>query len=208
MSDLMKTSGLIEDRLTTSEKYNTLPAKVMRFSSRTFLFLIVCLVAIFMIAPFAWMIITSLKPKAETLLFMGCVPSYLDLKMIPSLLKPLDAAGVDYTTLANEEGCCGFPMFLMGAREEFTRNAERLMEMNVEDKTGTATFPPTILVRYIEAALKKDQNDIRNNISVSGIFLHTIGYIPEEFRVNNRHHFHNDIDEAEFFELSEFESED
>ncbi len=70
----------------------------------------------------------ALKSEAETLLFMGCVPSYLDMKMIPSLIKPLDAAGVDYTTLATEEGCCGFPMFLMGAKEEFNTNAEKLIE--------------------------------------------------------------------------------
>ena len=50
------------------------------------------------------------------------------MKMIPSLIKPLDAANVDYTTLATEEGCCGFPMFLMGAKEEFRANAEKLME--------------------------------------------------------------------------------
>ncbi|MFH1950318.1 MAG: FAD-binding and (Fe-S)-binding domain-containing protein [Pseudomonadota bacterium] len=70
----------------------------------------------------------ALKSEAETLLFMGCVPSYLDMKMIPSLIKPLDAAGVDYTTLATEEGCCGFPMFLMGAREDFRANAEKLIK--------------------------------------------------------------------------------
>ncbi|MBC8418879.1 MAG: FAD-binding protein [Desulfobacterales bacterium] len=70
----------------------------------------------------------TLKSEAETLLFMGCVPSYLDMKMIPSLIKPLDAAGVDYTTLATEEGCCGFPMFLMGAREDFRANAEKLIK--------------------------------------------------------------------------------
>ncbi|MFO7602118.1 MAG: FAD-binding and (Fe-S)-binding domain-containing protein, partial [Candidatus Desulfacyla sp.] len=31
----------------------------------------------------------ELKKEAETLLFMGCVPSYLDMKMVPSLIKPL-----------------------------------------------------------------------------------------------------------------------
>jgi glycolate oxidase len=70
----------------------------------------------------------ELKPKANTLLFMGCVPSYLDMKMVPSLLKPLDAAGVDYTTLATEEGCCGFPLFLMGAEDDFENRAKRLVE--------------------------------------------------------------------------------
>ncbi len=69
----------------------------------------------------------QLKPKAETLLFMGCVPSYLDMKMVPSLIKPLDAAGVDYTSLATEEGCCGFPLFLMGT-DEFEPHAEKVIE--------------------------------------------------------------------------------
>ncbi len=71
---------------------------------------------------------SALKPQAETLLFMGCVPSYLDMKMVPSLIRPLDAAGVDYTTLATNEGCCGFPLFLMGDREGFKENGRKLME--------------------------------------------------------------------------------
>jgi glycolate oxidase len=69
----------------------------------------------------------QLKSEAETLLFMGCVPSYLDMKMVPSLLKPLDAAGVDYTTLGTEEGCCGFPLFLMGT-DEFEPHAKQVIE--------------------------------------------------------------------------------
>ncbi|PKN26706.1 MAG: hypothetical protein CVU64_17305 [Deltaproteobacteria bacterium HGW-Deltaproteobacteria-21] len=69
----------------------------------------------------------ELKSKASTLLFMGCVPSYLDMKMVPSLLKPLDAAGVDYTTLSTEEGCCGFPLYLMGAGD-FEDHAKKTIE--------------------------------------------------------------------------------
>jgi len=69
----------------------------------------------------------ELKAQAETLLFMGCVPSYLDMKMVPSLIKPLDAAGVDYTSLATEEGCCGFPLFLMGT-DEFEPHARKVIE--------------------------------------------------------------------------------
>ncbi len=69
----------------------------------------------------------ELKKEAETLLFMGCVPSYLDMKMVPSLIKPLDAAGVDYTSLATEEGCCGFPLFLMGT-DEFAPHARKVIE--------------------------------------------------------------------------------
>ncbi len=69
----------------------------------------------------------QLKDKAETLLFMGCVPSYLDMKMVPSLLKPLDAAGVDYTTLGMEESCCGFPLFLAGSGE-FEDHVRKIIE--------------------------------------------------------------------------------
>lgn len=69
----------------------------------------------------------QLKQKAETLLFMGCVPSYLDMKMVPSLIKPLDSAGIDYTTLGVEESCCGFPLYLMGS-DEFEPHAKKLIK--------------------------------------------------------------------------------
>ncbi len=69
----------------------------------------------------------QLKSKAETLLFMGCVPSYLDMKIVPSFLKAVDSAGVDYTTLGAEEGCCGFPLFLMGT-DEFEPHAREVIE--------------------------------------------------------------------------------
>jgi len=69
----------------------------------------------------------QVRPEAETLLFMGCVPSYLDMKMVPSLIKPLDCSGVDYTVLGAEETCCGFPLFLMGA-DEFRPHQEKVLE--------------------------------------------------------------------------------
>jgi len=69
----------------------------------------------------------ELPTKAETLLFMGCLPSYLDMKIVPSFIKALDAGKVTYTTLATEESCCGFPLFLMGS-DEFESHAERLIE--------------------------------------------------------------------------------
>lgn len=69
----------------------------------------------------------ELPTKAETLLFMGCLPSYLDMKIVPSLIKTLDAGEVNYTTLATEESCCGFPLFLMGS-DEFESHAERLIQ--------------------------------------------------------------------------------
>ncbi|MFN3534830.1 MAG: FAD-binding and (Fe-S)-binding domain-containing protein, partial [Desulfatiglandales bacterium] len=69
----------------------------------------------------------TLRPRADTLLFMGCVPSYLDMKMVPSLIKPLDLAEVDYTVLGIEENCCGFPLYLMGS-DAFEGHAKRVAE--------------------------------------------------------------------------------
>jgi len=66
--------------------------------------------------------------KAETLLFMGCLPSYLDMKIVPSLIKALDAGEVNYTTLATEESCCGFPLYLMGS-DEFDAHAKKVMQI-------------------------------------------------------------------------------
>ena len=69
----------------------------------------------------------KLPEKADTLLFMGCLPSYLDMKIVPSTIKALDAGKVDYTTLGVEETCCGFPLYLMGS-DEFKPHAEKLIE--------------------------------------------------------------------------------
>jgi Fe-S oxidoreductase len=68
-----------------------------------------------------------LPERAETLIFFGCLPGYLDMKTVPSLVKTLEGARVNYTTMAVEEHCCGFPLYLMGA-DEFEPHAERLIK--------------------------------------------------------------------------------
>ncbi len=82
----------------------------------------------------------ELKVTAETLLFMGCVPSYSDMEMVPSLLKPLDAAGVDYTVLGEDEGCCGLPLYLMGS-DEFELHAQKMIERIKRTKARELVTP-------------------------------------------------------------------
>ncbi len=66
---------------------------------------------------------------SENLLFFGCVTSYQDIQIVPNTMKILDAAGIDYTTMGNEEHCCGYLAYLIGS-EQFTEfisnNVERL----------------------------------------------------------------------------------
>jgi glycolate oxidase len=61
------------------------------------------------------------KEKASTLLFFGCVASYQDINVIPSTLKIMNQANIDYTTLGNEESCCGYISYLVGDQKEFER---------------------------------------------------------------------------------------
>lgn len=82
----------------------------------------------------------ELKETAETLLFMGCVPSYSDMEMVPSLLEPLDSAGVDYTVLGEDEGCCGLPLYLMGS-DEFESHARKMMERIAATKAVELVTP-------------------------------------------------------------------
>jgi glycolate oxidase len=70
--------------------------------------------------PGKWKDLVSQKKvpeKASTLLFLGCVPSYVDMKTVPSLMELLDLAGVDFTVLGEDERCCGFPVYLAGSPE-------------------------------------------------------------------------------------------
>jgi glycolate oxidase len=78
--------------------------------------------------------------EADTLLFMGCVPSYLDMKMIPSLIRPLDAADVRYTALAADENCCGFPLYLMGS-DRFESHAQELIARIRKTRTRDLVTP-------------------------------------------------------------------
>ena len=61
------------------------------------------------------------KEKAATLLFFGCVASYQDINLIPSTLKIMNKANIDYMTLGNEEYCCGYISYLVGDQKEFER---------------------------------------------------------------------------------------
>ncbi|MFZ5585491.1 MAG: FAD-binding and (Fe-S)-binding domain-containing protein [Thermodesulfobacteriota bacterium] len=69
------------------------------------------------------------KPKASTILHLGCSASYQDVKIIPSVMRILDAAGVDYTTLGEKEACCGYLAYLVGDMATFKTMAAKNLEL-------------------------------------------------------------------------------
>ncbi|MGB9628010.1 MAG: FAD-binding and (Fe-S)-binding domain-containing protein, partial [Thermodesulfobacteriota bacterium] len=68
------------------------------------------------------------KGPVDTLLFAGCVTSYQDINIIPSIMKILDHAGVSYTALGKDENCCGYIAYLVGDKE-FKKIAEKNVEV-------------------------------------------------------------------------------
>ena len=69
------------------------------------------------------------KPQAETVLHFGCSASYQDVKIIPAMLKIIDAVGIDYTTLGEEEVCCGYLAYLVGDMDTFHEVADKNLEL-------------------------------------------------------------------------------
>lgn len=64
----------------------------------------------------------------EVLLFPGCVFSYQDPRGLAAVVQVLEAAGVDYAVLGEEEGCCGYVDHLAGAEAEFEALGRGVME--------------------------------------------------------------------------------
>ncbi len=77
----------------------------------------------------------SQSGSIETLLFSGCVTSYQDIHIIPSIMKILDKAGISYGALGKDENCCGYISYLVGVKEfkEIAeKNAETFSKLNVK----------------------------------------------------------------------------
>jgi len=70
------------------------------------------------------------KDRAAVVYFTGCVAAYFPMaQQIPRALSAVfDAAGVDFTLLAEEEWCCGFPLLGAGLRD----NLQDLIAHNIE----------------------------------------------------------------------------
>jgi len=66
-----------------------------------------------------------LKPGAtESILHLGCVTSFQDVKIIPAVMKILDAAGIGYGVQGDKETCCGYLAYLVGDMETFRKSMD------------------------------------------------------------------------------------
>jgi Fe-S oxidoreductase len=67
--------------------------------------------------------------KGKTVYFGGCTVSYVEHDIGIGTTRLLDAAGVDYVHLGNEENCCGTPMLVAGKWEVFAENMKRNIQL-------------------------------------------------------------------------------
>jgi heterodisulfide reductase subunit D len=83
----------------------------------------------------AWLPEAFLRTESETLLFLGCLPSYLVKDAAASSYLVLKRLGIDFMIL-EDEGCCGTYIYEAGnidlAGEYFQRNIDRFTSLGVK----------------------------------------------------------------------------
>jgi len=62
--------------------------------------------------------------RTETVVHLGCVSSFQDVKTIPAFMKIMDAAGISYGAMGEEESCCGYLAYLVGDMPTFKKAIE------------------------------------------------------------------------------------
>jgi Fe-S oxidoreductase/FAD/FMN-containing dehydrogenase len=83
----------------------------------------------------------GLGKKSKVVYFAGCTASYIEQDIGIAAVRLLDAAGVDFTHLGNDENCCGTPMLVAGKWELFAENMKnniRLVEQTGADTVVTS----------------------------------------------------------------------
>lgn len=85
--------------------------------------------------------------KTDAILHFGCVTSFQDIRIIPSIMQILDAAGVNYGALGEEESCCGYLAYLVGDMPTF----KKAMQMYTDK---LATYKPKELITTCAGCLK------------------------------------------------------
>ena len=82
-----------------------------------------------------WLPEKFIKNESDTLLYMGCLPSYLVKEAATSTYLVLKKLGIDFMIL-EDEGCCGTYIYEAGRRdiaaEFFQKNAERFKSLGIK----------------------------------------------------------------------------
>ena len=75
--------------------------------------------------------------KSKAVYFAGCTASYVETDIGIASVKLLDAAGVDFVYLGEEENCCGTPMLVGGKWDVFAENMKHNLSLMEEAGADT-----------------------------------------------------------------------
>jgi Fe-S oxidoreductase/FAD/FMN-containing dehydrogenase len=67
--------------------------------------------------------------KSKTVYFAGCTASYVEKDIAIATVRLLDAAGIDFCHLGNEENCCGTPMLASGKWDIFIETLKKNIKL-------------------------------------------------------------------------------
>lgn len=128
-------------------------------------------------------------PGGKTLLWLGCITSLADMKIVPSTIKIMGRSGENYTTLGQKEGCCGYFLYLAGD-ERFEqiakKNIEQFKSMGIEKiitpcagcyrtfkslygevAKGWGDIDVIHITQLIEEMIKREKIEIKDGFSTS-----------------------------------------
>ena len=93
----------------------------------------------------------KLKDKADLAYFAGCTASYVENDIAQAATLLLDRAGYEFTTLGNDESCCGIPLLVAGqwdVWEEILRH--NVSEMKKRDVKTVVTSCPACWLSWAQ----------------------------------------------------------
>jgi glycolate oxidase len=115
---------------------------------------------------------STFKPSqgpVDALLFLGCVASYQDISIAPSIIQILDRSGVNYTSLGEDENCCGYISYLAGT-EDFKEAAQK-------NKDAFSKVKPKEIITTCAGCFKTFKEIYPKHLSFNTPVVHAIEYI-------------------------------
>ncbi len=123
--------------------------------------------------------------ETETILHVGCVTGFQDVKIIPSVIDILEKVGINYGALAEEETCCGYLAYLVGDMGTFSKT------MNIYEEK-LSKYKPKSLLTTCAGCLKTFRDLYPEYGSPNGYTVSHVVELFEKLALENKLKFKGD----------------
>lgn len=98
--------------------------------------------------------------KAEIGYYTGCSGAYVAQPMLEGAVRVFNAAGVEFTILNPEEHCCGFPLFILGYRDDLKElvrhNIDAIAQRGIKHLIVSCPCCTNMVTKYWPAVYGKE----------------------------------------------------